>query len=221
MTLILHNGDDPGLWRQTFADTPLPPAPKRPALFLDRDGVLLDEVNYLHKINDMHFIPGAATIVRAANKQGIPVIIISNQAGVGRGYYGWAAFATVQAELVDRYAQEDAYFDMVLACAYHADAIPPFDIADHPWRKPRPGMLLAAETALSLDLSRSWIFGDAVSDIEAGRNAGLAGGLHVLTGHGTRDREAALGLANEDYEVLGVPDIGSARCLLERLAVTS
>lgn len=212
---ISYIAEDRGLWRQRLDDAPLRPG--RAALFLDRDGVILEEVNYLHRVEDMRLLPDAADIVRAANELKIPAIMVTNQSGVGRGYYGWAEFAAVQGALIARLAAVGARLDMVLACAYHNDAQPPYDTSDHPWRKPRPGMLRAAADDLSLDLSRSWITGDAASDIEAGRNAGLAGGLHVLTGHGERDRQAALALADTGFEVVGAPGIGGAVQILEHI----
>ncbi len=212
---ISHIAEDQGLWRQRLDDAP--PRPGRAALFLDRDGVIVEEINYLHRVEDMRLLPDAADIVRAANDLEIPAIMVTNQSGVGRGYYGWAEFESVQGALIARLAADGARLDMVLACAYHKDAQPPYDRPDHPWRKPRPGMLRAAADDLSLDLSRSWIIGDAASDIEAGRNAGLAGGLHVLTGHGERDRQAALAFADTGYEVLGEAGIGGAVQVLARI----
>ncbi len=208
----------PGLWRQcldhgidpsvdlarTYSATP------RAGLFLDRDGVVLEEINYLQRISDMRLIEGTTTLIHAANQRDIPVILVTNQSGVGRGYYGWHEFAEVQAKLLDWLSQEDARLDMVLACAYHESAEHPFDVANHPWRKPAPGMLQEAAKALALDLSRSWIIGDSASDIQAGRNAGLAGGMHVATGHGERDRTMALSLATTTFEVRPVISIGDA-----------
>jgi len=208
MTPHLHIGAEPGLWRQQF--DPAPDRPPRPALFLDRDGVLLEEIDYLHKVADMRIIPGAADTVRAANEASVPVIVVTNQSGVGRGYYDWPDFAAVQAALVAQFAAEGASFDMVLACAYHREANPPYDRPDHPWRKPQPGMLHEAAQALRLDLARSWIVGDSASDIEAGRDAGLAGALHVETGHGPRDRDKALALSADGYAVRPVASIADA-----------
>lgn len=207
-TFLKFIADDGGLWRQQVV--PVSEVAPRPALFLDRDGVLLEEINYLHRVADMRIIPGAAETVRAANEAGIPVVVVTNQSGVGRGYYGWPDFAAVQAALASVFVEGGARFDMVLACAYHRDAEPPYDTPDHPWRKPRPGMLYEAADALRLDLARSWIVGDSASDIEAGRDAGLAGALHVETGHGPRDRDKALALASDGYAVHAIASIADA-----------
>jgi D-glycero-D-manno-heptose 1,7-bisphosphate phosphatase len=136
--------------------------------------VIVEEVNYLHRVADVVMLPGAAAAIAQCNRAGIPVVLVTNQSGVGRGYYGWADFAAVQAEIAKRLAEAGARLDMVLACACHAEARPPYREDAHPWRKPLPGMLLAAAEALNLDLARSWIVGDSASDHEAGRNAGLA-----------------------------------------------
>jgi D-glycero-D-manno-heptose 1,7-bisphosphate phosphatase len=204
---------EPGLWRQVLPHAAA--GPERPALFLDRDGVVVAEVNYLHRIGDIAMLDGAVEAIAACNDAGVPVVMVTNQSGVGRNYYGWADFAAVQAEIERLIAP--ARLDMVLACGYHADAAPPYRREAHGWRKPNPGMLQEAAAALALDLARSWIVGDSAGDIAAGRNAGLAGGIHVLTGHGSRDREAALALAGTGFEVIPEPGIGSVLRLLGRL----
>ena len=67
-----------------------------PALFLDRDGVVVEEVDYLHRVDDIHFCPDATAVISAANANAIPVVLVTNQAGIGRGYYGWAEFCAIQ-----------------------------------------------------------------------------------------------------------------------------
>lgn len=203
-----------GCWRQTFSTSPAPSPQKRPALFLDRDGVVVEEINYLYRVTDMRLIEGAATLIRAANERMIPVVMVTNQSGVGRGYYDWSDFAVLQEALVKQLATADAHLDMVLACAFHADAQPPFKLPDHPWRKPRPGMLHAAADTLALELGQSWIVGDSASDVEAGRNAGLAGAVHVATGHGERDRVSALAMATPKFEVQAAKSLTGAMRIL-------
>jgi D-glycero-D-manno-heptose 1,7-bisphosphate phosphatase len=179
----------PGLWSQLVQSVESNELePSGGALFLDRDGVIVEEVNYLHRVEDLQLIPGAAAVIALANAKSIPVVIVTNQSGVGRGYYDWAAFATLQNELLTRLGEDGATVNMVLACGYHKDALPPFRIDNHPWRKPGPGMLQSAAKTLGFDLARSWLVGDTHSDIDAARNAGLTGAVHVLSGHGRRDR---------------------------------
>jgi D-glycero-D-manno-heptose 1,7-bisphosphate phosphatase len=186
-----------GVWCEVLAAT----MPGRPALFLDRDGVVIEETEYLCRVEDIVLISGAAKIVAAANKCGIPVVVVTNQAGVGRGYYGWDDFAAVQHALVAGLAADGARVDAVYACAHHPQGKEAFAHPDHPARKPNPGMLLQAASDLSLDLKRSWLVGDKAIDVEAARRAGLAGALHVATGYGAAERERAAAFAAGDFEV--------------------
>jgi D-glycero-D-manno-heptose 1,7-bisphosphate phosphatase len=173
----------------------------RPALFLDRDGVLVEEVGYLHRPADVRLNPGTARAVALANQRGLAVVVVTNQAGVGRGLYGWPDFAATQARIQSELAATGAVLDMVLACPFHRDARPPYRHPDHPDRKPRPGMLRRADAALGLDLGGSWIVGDRASDLAAGRAAGLAGGLHLDSGQGEAERAKARELAGPDFAV--------------------
>ena len=198
--------DEEGIWCQV-----LKPAPgaQRAALFLDRDGVVVDEVHYLHRVQDVRLVAGAATVIAEANRRHLAVVLVTNQAGVGRGIYGWPEFARVQEHIVADLAAAGARLDAVYACPHHAEGQAPYDHPDHPARKPNPGMLSRAVEALDLDAGASWIVGDRASDLEAGRGAGLKGGLHVLTGYGTRpgEREAALALGNGRFRALGAASI--------------
>jgi len=173
----------------------------RPALFLDRDGVIIEDPGYLCRAQDMQLIPGAACLIALANRQGIPVVEITNQAGIGRGYYGWDDFVAVEQALTDLLAREDAAVDAVLACPYHHEGIDPWSHPAHPARKPRPGMLLAAQSLLHLDLGYSWIVGDRLTDLQAGHHAGLRGGLHVLTGVGRDERPAVAEWSPANFEL--------------------
>jgi D-glycero-D-manno-heptose 1,7-bisphosphate phosphatase len=159
----------------------------RPCLFLDRDGVLVEETNYLHRPEDVAVIPGVPQAIANVNQREIPVVVVTNQAGIGRGYYDWPEFLNVQRHILDVCRSSGAHCDMVLACAYHEEGVPPYDRAGHHWRKPAPGMLLEAARQLQIDLRRSYIIGDTLADLAAGAEAGLAGGALVLTGHGQRE----------------------------------
>tara|TARA_R110002126_G_scaffold291767_1_gene457362 strand:- start:191082 stop:191747 length:666 start_codon:yes stop_codon:yes gene_type:complete len=157
-----------------------------PGLFLDRDGVILEETGYLGRVEDVRLVAGAATLIRWANRQRIPVIVVTNQSGIGRGYYDWQDFAAVQSELDHQLQRDGAQVDFVVACAYHGDGKPPFAIDNHPWRKPNPGMIMAVRDQCRLDLSRSVLVGDKWTDLEAAARVGMARGLLVKTGHGAQ-----------------------------------
>jgi D-glycero-D-manno-heptose 1,7-bisphosphate phosphatase len=181
----------------------------RPALFLDRDGVIVEDHGYLSRSADVMPIPGAAGIIALANRRGIPVIEVTNQSGVGRGYYGWEEFQQVEDAIAGELARAGAAIDGVFACPYHPA---------HAARKPLPGMLLAARRFLNVELESSWIVGDKLSDLEAGYNAGLRGGLHVSTGHGAEQRAAVAAWRPANFEVRFGESIRDAVSLVESLA---
>ncbi len=192
----------------------------RPALFLDRDGVLVAEVGYLHRPEDVRLVPGAAALIVAANRAGLATVLVTNQAGIGRGTYGWAEFQATQERISADLAAAGAALDMVLACPFHPEAEPPYRHPDHPCRKPRPGMIQRAAERLGLGLSGSWIVGDRAIDMAAGRAAGLAGGAQVLTGHGAAERDAALEVATGRFRVLGAESVAEVPALLPLLAAS-
>ena len=183
--------DSDGLWREVRAG---PAAAPGPALFLDRDGTIIELVDYLSRAEEVAAIPGALESLAAATRAGLRVVVVTNQSGIGRGYSGWDAFAAVQARVTALADAAGGRIDGVYAC-------PALPGSGAPCRKPAPGMLLAAAADLAIDLGRSWIVGDSASDLEAGRRAGLARGWLVPTGYGGRDRGAASGLADAGFHV--------------------
>lgn len=193
----------------------VPPMAPRPALFLDRDGVIVEDPGYLSQASEMVIIPGAVDLIALANTQNIPVVEVTNQAGIGRGYYGWSEFAEVEAALGRELVRGGAAIDAVFACPYHRDGIGAWAHPAHPCRKPRPGMLIAAARLMGLDLSRSWIIGDKLADLVAGQSAGLAGGVHVLTGHGVEHRPHVVAWKPERFELRLVDSIGAALAVID------
>jgi D-glycero-D-manno-heptose 1,7-bisphosphate phosphatase len=161
-----------------------------PGLFLDRDGVVLEDTGYLGRPEQVRLIEGAARAIAVGNRLGVPIVIVTNQSGIGRGHYTWQDFADVQNEFYRQLDNFGCHVDFVAACAYHRDAPPPFSIASHPWRKPNPGMILAVAERVGLNLQKSFLVGDRWSDIEAAANAGIGRGILVRTGLG--DLEAQL-----------------------------
>ncbi|HJN24011.1 MAG TPA: HAD family hydrolase [Rhodospirillales bacterium] len=202
-------GDD-GVWSQVISRPE--GAHQRPGLFLDRDGAVVEEADYLRRPEDVRLIPGAAQVIAQANRLDLPVAIVTNQAGIAYGLYGWDEFIAVEKKIHSELATAGAFVNGVFACPHHQNGRPPFNHPDHPARKPNPGMLLAAADRLGIELAASWIVGDRASDLLAGKNAGLAGGMHVITGHGADkgERQAALALAEDGFQVLGAPAIADA-----------
>jgi len=161
----------------------------RPAAFLDRDGTLNEEVGYLNRLDRLVIFPWSVDAVRLLNRAGFAVVVVTNQAGVARGYFDEAFVHETHRVLASRLADGGGHVDGFYYCPHHPDAPPGPYQQRCECRKPRPGMLLKAASELSLDLERSFIVGDRWHDIEAGHAVGAKGVL-VTTGHGARDRES-------------------------------
>ena len=155
----------------------------RPGLLLDRDGVINEECEYLRDPKELVMIPGVAETIAAINRRRHPVVVVTNQSGIGRGMYGVDAYHAVNRAMAAMLAKDGAHIDAWYFCPHLPDA-------DCTCRKPRPGMLLAAARDFELDLAGSVLVGDKVSDLEAARAVG-ARTLLVRTGYG-REVEAQL-----------------------------
>lgn len=143
--------------------------------------------------------------IAQCNRLGVPIVLVTNQSGIAHRFYDWQGFHAVQAALSAALASAGAHLDGVFACAYHADGSAPFNIADHSWRKPNPGMIVAAGKRMKLDLSRSWIVGDRSSDIAAGRGAHLEGGILISPSQDDPERNTAAGLKAVQFVVETLP----------------
>ena len=186
----------------------------RAALFLDRDGVLVKETHYLSRTEDVALEDGACALLAWAREQGLAAVVVTNQAGIARNYFGWTEFEAVQSEIARQLAAQGCAVDLVLACPFHPEHTPGYAAQQAHWRKPGPGMLLHAASILAVDLSASWMIGDNDTDIGAARNAGLAGAIHVMTGHGAETRGAALALADASFTVISVLGLVEAKEIL-------
>jgi len=205
-----ESGGADGLW----CDIAVGDFAGRPALFLDRDGVIVEDTHYLGRAADVRMLAGASEAIARCNRLGIPVVVISNQSGIARGLYDWTDFVAVQAAIVSALAESGARLDAVLACAHHGDGNAPLNVADHPWRKPNPGMIVAAAERMKLDLPQSWIAGDRASDLAAGRAAGLAGGILISPRAEDAERAAAMGLRGGEFAVDVAPSLADAVAVL-------
>ncbi len=160
----------------------------KPAVFIDRDGTLTDEVGYVNHPSRLRLLPRSAEAVRRLNRAGIPAVMVTNQSGIARGYFSEEVLNAVNAALVDRLKREGAHLDGLYVCAHHpGEGEPPFR-ADCDCRKPQPGLLVRAARELDLDLVRSWMVGDKPSDILVGHRVGARTAL-VLTGYGLGEWE--------------------------------
>lgn len=156
---------------------------KQWAVFLDRDGVINEEVNYLSEPEQLQILPTVAQAITQLNQQSIPVIVITNQAGVARGYFPESQVSLVNRALSQLLALENAKIDGFYYCPHHPIAGVGQYLQDCNCRKPNPGMILKAAQDFNLDLSQCILVGDKKSDIIAGARAGCQTIL-VQTGYG-------------------------------------
>ncbi|MGH3165195.1 MAG: D-glycero-alpha-D-manno-heptose-1,7-bisphosphate 7-phosphatase [Trebonia sp.] len=179
----------------------------RPGLLLDRDGTIIVDHGYVGSVDRVEFIDGAAEAIASFNRSQIPVAVVTNQAGVARGFYGLDDVALVHQHIAGHLAERGAHIDLFLFCPYHpAGAVDAFARYSED-RKPGPGMAKAAETALNLDLGASWVVGDRPEDMGL---ADAIGASAVYVGAG-------------DYQRPGVwsfPSLAAAApFILERIAI--
>ena len=153
----------------------MPPA-LRPCVFFDRDGVVNQSPGpgYVNHLDDFHVLPGFADCVRAAAEKGFPAVVVTNQRGLSRGITPPAQLDAMHAKLRAELAAEGLGLLDILICVADDDA--------HPDRKPNPGMLRTAAQRHHLDLAKSWMVGDRESDVQTGRNAGVAATVLVDPG---------------------------------------
>ena len=173
------------------------PAPAlRPCVFFDRDGIVNQSPGpgYVNHLDDFHILPGFADCVRAAAAKGFPAVIVTNQRGITRGITPPDQLAAMHAHLRAELAREGLALLDIFICTADDDA--------HPDRKPNPGMLVRAAEQHRLDLAKSWMIGDRESDVQTGRNAGVA--ATVLVDPGTAPTAA-------DWRV---PDMPACAALL-------
>lgn len=160
----------------------------RPGVFLDRDGTVNEEIGYLYDVEKLSLISGAAKAIRRLNISGWPVVCVSNQSGVARGFFTIDSVYEVNQKLKELLALNGAYFDGIYFCPHHpTEGQFPYRM-NCDCRKPRAGMLKKAADELKIDLKRSFLIGDRLSDIQTAQNAGLKSIL-VLTGYGRTELE--------------------------------
>lgn len=175
------------------------------AVFLDRDGTLNIDKGYVHCLDDWEWIPGAIDAISALKKAGFLVIIITNQAGIARGYYDEAAMENLHTRINKELKEHGTMIDGFYHCPHHPEFSGVCEC-----RKPMPGLIYEARQSFDIDLGRSWLVGDKASDIQAGLAAGVKSIL-VLTGYGNNDR-ALLG----DDDVCVTDIVAASRYIISR-----
>ena len=163
----------------------------QPAVFLDRDGVIIEDCHYIKNKKNVKLCPGAKDLLRFFFKRKIIVVIITNQSGITKNYLSWADYAEVTNQLISLLGEPNP-ITAIYANSY---------ISEKPssnWRKPNPSMIFSAAETLKLDLKRSVLIGDRTSDIYAGVNAEIPNIFHVKTGHGAKERSKIKAKIKED-----------------------
>ena len=159
---------------------------KRPAVFIDRDGTISEEVGYVNHPSRFRVFPYSAEAIRILNNNGWLAIVITNQAGVARGYFSEEMIASVHDQL--KRDLENAQLDAIYYCAHHPSVGEPPYRFDCDCRKPKPGLIERAAKDFEIEIGASWVIGDRYSDIELARNAGLHSAF-VLSGYGRGEWE--------------------------------
>lgn len=158
---------------------------KRKAFFLDRDGVLIEEKHFLSDSQDVHLENGVLEFLHYLYELQIPVIIITNQSGISRGFFNWHDYEKITARIINLIGKKNPIIGIF------ANGLGP----NSPilgWRKPSPEMINFAANMLKIDLVNSFLIGDRLSDVEAGFNAGIRNLIHLETGHGIKERKMVL-----------------------------
>jgi len=184
-----------------------PSSCSRPGVLLDRDGTIIVDHGYVGSIDRVEFIEGSPEAIAKFNRANIPVAVVTNQAGVARGLYGIDDVNRVHQHIAERLADHGAHVDLFLYCPYHPAGVIGAFARTSEDRKPRPGMAKAAEAALDLDLTASWVIGDRPEDIGLAEAVG-ASAVYVGPDHCERPG------------VWSFPSLAAAASfILERIAV--
>jgi len=169
-------------------DLQAPVRKRQAAVFLDRDGTIIREVNYLDRLEDVELLPETAAAIARLNRHRIPVILVSNQSGVARGKFSESFVLASHVRIQKMLESYGAHLDDFFFCPHHPEhGRPPYK-KDCTCRKPEPGLLRQAAGRHQLDLAASFVVGDKLSDVELARRVNAAGIL-VKTGHGVKEAE--------------------------------
>ncbi len=158
--------------------------PKRDsgALFVDRDGTIIEDTGYPVDPECIRFISSIIELLQLATMRGVPIVVVSNQSGVGRGYFGWQNVSDFNRRLIEQLVDIDVVISVIISCSYIDNG------TNNPshgyYRKPNPGMFFVAKKRYRVDLSKSFMIGDKVSDVEAAERAGLQFAILVGSAEG-------------------------------------
>ena len=158
------------------------------AVFIDRDGTISEEVGYINHVSRFRLFPYAAPALKHLNENGWLAIVVTNQAGVARGYFSEDTIQRIHAAMMDQLESNGARLDAIYYCAHHPSVGEPPYRVDCECRKPKPGLIARAAQDFDINLAESWMVGDRYSDVELARNAGVKS-MFVLSGYGRGEWE--------------------------------
>lgn len=181
---------------------------KRPAVFLDRDGTINEQMGYINHLSRFVLLPGSAAAIRLLNEHGIPVFVVTNQSGLARGYFPPVLLDEVHTKMTEMLAAEGAHVDGIYICPHHPEAKEERYREDCDCRKPKPGLFTRAALEHNIDLGASYVVGDRWSDLKAADVCG-ATGILVLSGYGRGDRDY-IGPSQEIQPAHVAEDLGGA-----------
>lgn len=160
----------------------------KPAVFLDRDGTINEQMGYINHLSRFHMLPGTAAAISRLNNAGIPVVVVTNQSGLARGYFPESLLTEVHLKMERELAENGAHVDGIYICPHHPEAKEEKFRVSCDCRKPKNALFLKAANDLQIDLSQSYVVGDRWSDLKAAASC-KAKGILVLTGYGQGDYE--------------------------------
>jgi len=160
----------------------------RPAVFLDRDGTINEQMGYINHISRFQLLPGVASAIRQLNERNIPVVVVTNQSGLARGYFPPELLLAVHEKMTTLLVEQGAHVDGIYVCPHHPEAKKEEYRLNCECRKPKPGLLLQAAREMGLDLAGSFVVGDRWSDLKTAAACGAVP-LLVLTGYGRGDAQ--------------------------------
>lgn len=191
---------------------------KRPAVFLDRDGTINEEVGYVNHPDRFWLLPGVAEAIKRLNDAQIFVIVATNQSGVARGYFDESLVRNVHQKMLNLLQEQGARIDKIYYCPHHPTIGPPEYRKDCQCRKPRTGMINKALLELPIDLKHSYCIGDRIKDVYFGHNAGLKSIL-VLTGYGRGEYEFQRHTWKEEPEFIAENLIEAVKWIFKDLGI--
>jgi len=171
------------------------------AIFLDRDGTLIEDAGYINNPDQVKLLDGAAEALIEFTALGYKLIVVSNQSAVARGIVTEKVLGEINNRLKQLLAEKGAYLDQIYYCPYHPDGVIAKYRKESDWRKPNPGMLLAAADEMDIDLGQSWVIGNSGCDIESGLRAGCK---TILINWSSHHKQPELGEANPDYKGVNI-----------------